>query len=652
MDEYVTIDWAADDERVNREKLNRLYSGVTKTNLRQAARSWIALALAGLLVGIIAVVISQATSLLVDLRDGHCRSAWYLNESLCCLGELEGCDNWAPHAWYFSFFIYLGLSLFFITIASFLVCTLAPTAAGSGISEIKCIVSGFYSKKFLSWQTLVTKTLALPLTIAAGMSVGKEGPSVHYAACVGNFISTKIFRPEDYRRQSDLIVACCAAGVAVAFGSPIGGVLFALEEIMYELRLTTLWHAYFCCLIATSVVKLLNPYRTGHVVLFKVEYDRMWHAFELPFFAIIGIFGGIVGQLIINLNLRVSSLRKKYWGKWCITEAFVLVLFTSIICYFNMYLHIDMTKSMQILFHECEHGEERHPSCDGSNKGGIMLSLAYAFVVRLALLLVSYGAAKVPAGIFVPSMAIGALFGRLVGIFVWALISKFPNSNVFSSCDDADNCINPGAYALLGAGALLAGVMHITLTVVVIIFELTGALHYIIPAMLVVGTTRIISALYKGEGIADMAIKRNHLPFIEPDVDEAETKIAADIMVKAENVVSIGVHDSLLVSSEFKTYPVLDRNRELVGSVVDNRVIKAPITVSADMNLATLRSIFVSLGPHTVYVTENGYLLGLITRNDLLRAIREPDVIHTNLEMDWGTKIQHFCESIPRIPFA
>ena len=98
MDEYVTIDWAADDERVNREKLNRLYSGVIKTNLRQAARSWIALALAGLLVGIIAVVISQATSLLVDLRDGHCRSAWYLNESLCCLGELEGCDNWAPHA--------------------------------------------------------------------------------------------------------------------------------------------------------------------------------------------------------------------------------------------------------------------------------------------------------------------------------------------------------------------------------------------------------------------------------------------------------------------------------------------------------------------------------------------------------------------------
>jgi len=120
-------------------------------------------------------------------------------------------------------------ALFAFTAAR-LVKSFAPYAAGSGISEIKCIIAGFVMKGFLSGQTLLIKSIGLPLAIASGLSVGKEGPSVHYAVCTGNVIAGYF---EKYNRHAartrEILSACAAAGVAVAFGSPIGGVLFSLE---------------------------------------------------------------------------------------------------------------------------------------------------------------------------------------------------------------------------------------------------------------------------------------------------------------------------------------------------------------------------------------------------------------------------------------
>lgn len=111
-----------------------------------------------------------------------------------------------------------------------LVKSFAPYAAGSGISEIKCIIAGFVMKGFLGSWTLLIKSICLPLAIASGLSVGKEGPSVHYAVCTGNVISRFFGK---YKRNAaktrEILSACAAAGVAVAFGSPIGGVLFSLE---------------------------------------------------------------------------------------------------------------------------------------------------------------------------------------------------------------------------------------------------------------------------------------------------------------------------------------------------------------------------------------------------------------------------------------
>ena len=85
-------------------------------------------------------------------------------------------------------------------------------------------------KGFLGFKTLAIKSISLPLAIASGLSVGKEGPSVHYAVCTGNVVS-RLFNK--YKRNAsktrEILTASAAAGVGVAFGSPIGGVLFSLE---------------------------------------------------------------------------------------------------------------------------------------------------------------------------------------------------------------------------------------------------------------------------------------------------------------------------------------------------------------------------------------------------------------------------------------
>lgn len=250
-------------------------------------------------------------------------------------------------------------------IAAVLVKSFAPYAAGSGISEIKCIIAGFVMKGFLGAWTLLIKSIALPLAIASGLSIGKEGPSVHFAVCTGNVISRFFGKyKKSASKTREILTASSAAGVAVAFGSPIGGVLFSLEEMANHFPLKTLWRSYFCALVATGALAALNPFRTGQLVMFQVEYDRTWHFFELIFFVFIGVFGGLYGAFVIKWNLRVAAFRKKYLSQYPITEAVVLAALTAILCYPNTFLKINMTEMMEILFRECEGGHDYNGLCE------------------------------------------------------------------------------------------------------------------------------------------------------------------------------------------------------------------------------------------------------------------------------------------------
>ena len=536
-------------------------------------------------------------------------------------------------------------------------------------------------KGFLGFWTLVIKSICLPLAIASGLSVGKEGPSVHYAVCTGNVIS-RLFNKyrSNASKTREILSACAAAGVAVAFGSPIGGVLFSLEEMSNHFPLKTMWRSYFCALVATAVLAAMNPFRTGQLVMFQVKYDRDWHFFEILFYIIIGIFGGLYGAFVIKWNLRAQAFRKKYLSNYAILEATLLAAGTAIIAYPNVFLRIDMTESMEILFLECEGGEDYHGLCDADKRFWNIVSLVLATVIRIFLVIISYGC-KVPAGIFVPSMAIGASFGRTVGIIVQAMHEANPTNVFFSACKPDEPCITPGTYAFLGAAAALSGIMHITVSVVVIMFELTGALTYILPTMIVVGVTKAVSELFGKGGIADRMIWFNGFPFLDNKEDHNFGVPVSQVM--RTSVVSLPVSgmtlsevEQLLAGDKYQGFPIItDHNsKTLVGYIgrtelryaIDrirrerpispsarclftpppatnsatpitpsvtvhtdsmsstsldfSRYIDAtPITAHPRLPLETVMELFRKIGPRVILIEYHGTLAGLVTIKDCLK---------------------------------
>ncbi|KAJ8124732.1 hypothetical protein O1611_g8908 [Lasiodiplodia mahajangana] len=697
-EDFTTIDWVQDaaQERIRRSAQRRKTAGLYdhgKVSWRyqlwesyDAAQGWIVVTLIGAAIGLNAAFLNIITEWLGDVKTGYCTTAFYLNEKFCCWGEDNGCPAW--HNWTgfgpANYIIYILFATMFAFTAATLVKSFAPYAAGSGISEIKCIIAGFVMKGFLGFWTLLIKSVALPLAIGSGLSVGKEGPSVHYAVCTGNVIS-RLFAK--YRRNAsktrEILSACAAAGVAVAFGSPIGGVLFSLEEMSNHFPLKTLWRSYFCALVATAVLSAMNPFRTGQLVMFQVQYDRSWHLFETVPYIFIGIFGGLYGAFVIKWNLRVQSFRKKYLTNWAVLEATILAAGTAIICYPNAFLRIDMTESMEILFLECEGAEDYHGLCEQDRVWSNVLSLTFATVVRLFLVIISYGC-KVPAGIFVPSMAIGASFGRTVGVIMQAIYHANPDSMFFSACLPDEPCITPGTYAFLGAAAALSGIMHITVSVVVIMFELTGALTYILPTMIVVGVTKIVSEMFGKGGIADRMIWFSGFPFLD---NKEEHNFGVPVStVMTGDVVAIPVHGMTLESVEdllrqphYQGFPVVEniRTKILVGyigrtelryaidrlrrdrsmtlspqskcnfspptttgiapitptvtinngdfsmsstSIDFSRYVDAtPVTVHPRLPLETVMDMFRKIGPRVILIEHHGKLTGLVTVKDCLK---------------------------------
>ena len=103
-------------------------------------------------------------------------------------------------------------------------------AAGSGIPEIKTILSGFVIPNFLDLKVLVVKGVGATFAVATGMCLGKEGPFVHISTCVAYLVGMGFPKyRENGRKMRELLSAGCSAGLSVAFGAPIGGVLFSYE---------------------------------------------------------------------------------------------------------------------------------------------------------------------------------------------------------------------------------------------------------------------------------------------------------------------------------------------------------------------------------------------------------------------------------------
>jgi chloride channel 3/4/5 len=161
--------------------------------------------------------------------------------------------------------------------------------------------------------------------------------------------------------------ACAAAGIAVAFASPIGGVLFSLEEVSYYFPPKTMFRAFFCAVTAALTLKVislvllfltqfLNPNGSGKIVLFEVSYQRAdWRASEMIIFVFLGVVMGIYGALFCKFNmLWTRTFRQlKVIKRWPLLEVGLVSLLTATVIWYNPYTRTMGVRIIEELFSEC-----------------------------------------------------------------------------------------------------------------------------------------------------------------------------------------------------------------------------------------------------------------------------------------------------------
>lgn len=594
-DDLTAIDWIFEYAK-ERQRIKRLLAGsqgISRT-LRQlvdASHVWMVLVLTGISVGFVAAGISIVSDWLGDIKLGYCKTGdasgqFYLSRQFCCWGhtDLAQCTDWTPWrkalglsnaglGYTIEFILFVCFAVVFAASAALLVKQYSTHAKSSGIPEIKTVLGGFVIRRFLGGWTLLTKSLGLCLSVSSGMWVGKEGPLVHVACCCANVIMKPFssLRHNEARKR-EVLSAASAAGISVAFGAPIGGVLFSLEQLSYYFPDKTMWQSFVCAMVAAVTLQALNPFHTGKIVLFQVTHSSDWHSFELLPFALLGIVGGLYGGLLIQLNMLVTRFRRSEHNPLR-TKPLLEVLFiaavSAVVNFPNIFMRAQISELLSTLFADCAVTGQTDPFglCKATASGSLSMTSLLITAAGLGFLLatVTLGL-PIPAGIILPSLAIGALSGRALGIFIDMAHRRFPDAIVFSACESDVVCVIPGTYAIVGAAASLAGVTRLTVSIVVIMFELTGALKYVLPIMIAVMLAKWIGDAISKRGIYEAWMYLNEYPYLDNKddtkiphvpVSNVMTDISDMTCIDASVPYTIGTLQDLLDKHRYRGFPVI-----------------------------------------------------------------------------------------------
>lgn len=373
-----------------------------------------------------------------------------------------------------AYFYYMGWVIASLTGAAMLV-VWAPESAGSGIPQVKAYLNGNQVPGILRMKTLIAKVVGISLCVTSGMPAGREGPMVH----TGAILSAGLARGySDYlpclpgiyagfdntKDRRDFVSMGAAAGVAAAFNAPIGGILFSLEEVSSFWSPALTWRSFICAIIAAYTVNIFMAVNAGGfadqgLVLFghTTEDDGTYAVWEVFVFMVIAVIGGLVGSAYVYINEHITMARKKFWaGKsplWRVVEAWVVVggMLTLFFWLPMLWPCKDVPSNDDMSHHTGFHGinpvqyncQDDHRRLAASEIPSVYNEFAtllltpqettilqlysrntqgYFSITTLAVFTVfffvcavtAYGVA-VPAGLFIPSMMIGAGFGRLIG---------------------------------------------------------------------------------------------------------------------------------------------------------------------------------------------------------------------------------------------
>lgn len=454
--------------------------------------------------------------------------------------------------------MWVGLNCAFVFLATLMVVYAEPVAAGSGIPQVKCFLNGVKIPHAVRLKTLITKITGVVFSVAGGLAVGKEGPMIHTGAAIAAGISQgrsttfnrdfhifEIFRSD--HEKKDFVAAGAAAGISAAFGAPIGGVLFSLEEGASFWNQYLVWRMLFASMVASFVLNIfLSLYYHGHVrdlvfpgLINFGQFQDKYRGFEIPLFLVIGISGGLLGALFNSINYHLTLFRSKFLQHRPIRalEPIIVAVMSTCISFSLIYFMNDckplgVYNSTQTLQLFCPDGqfsamgtivfntpEKSIKSLFHSQQELYsIITLGCFFICYFFLSTWTYGL-YIPSGLFVPVILSGAAMGRLFGELVH---KSFPSGNWSS----------PGIYALIGAAALLSGIMRMTISLCVILIEATGDVTFGLPLMLVIMLAKWVGDFFN-KGIYDMHIKLAGVPFLDCETPQMTSHIVMSQVMKS-----------------------------------------------------------------------------------------------------------------------
>lgn len=320
-----------------------------------------------------------------------------------------------------------------------------PYARGSGVPQTKAALYAREGRILL--RTVFGKFFCTSATLASGIPLGREGPSVQVGAGIASVLGRWLgLSPEKVKA---LIPVGAAAAIAAAFNTPLAAVLFALEEIVGDLHAPVLGSVVLASATSWSVLRLL----LGNNPLFTVPQYQLVHPAEFAIYAVLGVVGGLVSVVFTKLLLAMRAwfLRmpeKTVWWQPGVGGLVVGLLGWAV---------------PQVL------GVGYGYVGDALNgKMGLEL-MAVLVVLKLVAVTTSYASGNA-GGIFGPALFIGAMLGGSFGTLAHGL---FPGYTA-----------NPGAYALVGMGTAFAGIVRAPMTSVLMIFEMTQDYAVIVPLMI------------------------------------------------------------------------------------------------------------------------------------------------------------------------
>jgi CIC family chloride channel protein len=418
-----------------------------------------------------------------------------------------------------------------------------PNARGSGVPQTK---AALYAREGrITLRTVLGKFFCTSATLASGIPLGREGPSVQVGAGIASVLGRLLgLRPEKVKA---LIPVGAAAAIAAAFNTPLAAVLFALEEIVGDLHAPVIGSVVLASATSWGVLRLL----LGNSPLFKVPQYQLVHPAEFAIYAVLGVAGGLVSVIFTKmlLAIRARFLRLPKQTVWF--QPAIGGLLVGITGWFVP----------QVL-------GVGYGYVGNALNGQMALKLMVLLVVlKLITVTTSYSSGNA-GGIFGPALFIGAMLGGTVGTIAHHL---FPGHTASS-----------GAYALVGMGTAFAGIVRAPMTSVLMIFEMTQDYAVIVPLMISNLVSLFISSRLQRMPIYEaLAIQDGiHLPSAESRQRPGERQVVRIMRAPVESLpAEIAVREALerARASKFRSWLVSDGTRGVVGVVNLSTLEKAAV---------------------------------------------------------------------------